>query len=160
MIFGGRLQKAEELSTLFSLGLLGTLLSDGFILPFEKLVKFLSTRRYGPFNTDKRIKLTAVKIKAVCDSRGIDGIVLAGTAANSGNKKLLDRFKEELGNCGIKVEAYGSILKNPEVFKKAAEKKNIVFVEREIRSAYKDIEREILMAGDCGIDILGAVCIY
>ena len=62
MIFGGRLQKAEELSTLFSLGLLGTLLSDGFILPFEKLVKFLSTRRYGPFNTDKRIKLTAVRL--------------------------------------------------------------------------------------------------
>ena len=160
MIFGGRLQKAEELSTLFSLGLIGTLLSDGFILPFEKLVKYLSTRRYGPFNVEKRIKHTAVKLKAVCESRGVTGIVLTGTAIVKGNKKILDSFIDEIEKNGIKVEAYGSILKNSEIFKKAAEIKNIVFVEKEISSAYKDIEREILMAGDCGIDVLGAVCIY
>ena len=61
---------------------------------------------------------------------------------------------------GIKAEASGSILKSPEVFKKAAEIGNIVFVEKEICSAYSDIEREILMAGDCGIEILGGIYIY
>ena len=160
MMFAGRLQKAEELSELFSLGLVGTLLSDGFTLPFEKMVKFLSTRRYGAFNVEKRIKLTAAKLKVMCDNKGIKNIVLSGTASNSKNKTILDKLKAELDTIGIKVEAVGSILKSQEVFQKAAQTGNVVFVEKEISSAYGDIEREILMAGDCGIEILGGICIY
>ncbi|MCR5203761.1 MAG: hypothetical protein K6E47_01790 [Lachnospiraceae bacterium] len=164
MIFAGRLQKAEELPEMFSLGLIGTLLSNGFTLPFEKLVKYLSTRRYGAFSVDKRVKLTAVKLKVLCDTKGIKNIVLSGTATDSGagskNKAVIDKLKSELDSMGIRTEACGSILKSPEVFQKAAETGNIIFVEREIRSAYADIEREILIAGDCGIDILGGICIY
>ena len=120
MLFAGRLQKAEDLSELFSLGLIGTLLSNGFTLPFEKLVKYLSTRRYGAFSVEKKIKMTAAKLKIMCESKGIKSIVLSGTASGN-NPKLLDRFKAELDALGIKTEASGDILKDTEVLKKAAE---------------------------------------
>ena len=159
MLFAGRLQKAEDLSELFSLGLIGTLLSNGFTLPFEKLVKYLSTRRYGAFSVEKKIKMTAAKLKIMCESKGIKSIVLSGTASGN-NPKLLDRFKAELDALGIKTEASGDILKDTEVLKKAAETGNIIFVEKEIKTAYADVEREILIAKDCNIDILGSIYIY
>ena len=160
MMFAGRLQKAEELPELFSLGLIGTLRSEGFILPFENLVRYLSTRRYGSFNVEKRIQLTAVKLQVLCESKNIKNIVISGTAANSKNRQLLEKLKSQLDDMGIKTVATGSILKSAEVFQKAAEAGNIVFVERETRSAYADINRELLMAGDCNIDILGSIYIY
>ena len=160
MIFAGRLQKAEDLSEVFSLGLIGTLLSNGFTLPFEKLVKYLSTRRYGAFSVEKRIKLTATKLKLMCENRGLKSIVLSGTASGSKNAKLISRLCSELESMGIKTAASGDILQSPEVLQKAAETGNIIFVEKEIYSSYADIERELLMAGDCGIDILGAIYIY
>ncbi len=160
MIFAGRLQKAEDLSEVFSLGLVGTLLSNGFTLPFEKLVKYLSTRRYGAFSVEKRIKLTATKLKLMCENKGLKSIVLSGTASGSKNAKLISRLCSELESMGLKTAASGDILQSPEVLQKAAETGNIIFVEKEISSSYADIERELLMAGDCGIDILGAIYIY
>ena len=37
---------------------------------------------------------------------------------------------------------------------------NVVFVEREIFSSYKNIERELLMTNGCEVNVLGSVCIY
>ena len=160
MVFGGRLQKAEELGTLFDLKLAGTILSNTFELPFEKAVKFFRTRRYGAFNTEKNVKLTAVKIKAMCEQENVKKIVLAGTAATKTNKSVIESLKAELEKNGIEVAACGNILSSPQTFEELIKVKTAVFVEREIRSAYKNIEREQMMAGGCGVKVLGAVCIY
>ncbi len=160
MIFGGRLQKAEELGTLFDLKLVGTILTNTFELPFEKAVKYFRTRRYGAFNTDKNIKLTVMKLKAMCEAENTKKIVLTGTAATKTNKKVLDTLRAELEKQGIEVAACGNILASPLVFEELIKVKTAVFVEREVRSAYKNIEREQMMAGGCGVKILGAICIY
>jgi intracellular sulfur oxidation DsrE/DsrF family protein len=160
MIFGGRLQKAEELGTLFDLKLVGTILTNTFELPFEKAVKYFRTRRYGAFNTDKNIKLTAMKLKAMCEAENTKKIVLTGTAATKTNKKVLDTLKAELEKQGIEVAACGNLLASPQTFEELIKVKTAVFVEREVRSAYKNIEHEQMMAGGCGIKILGAICIY
>ncbi len=160
MIFGGRLQKAEELDTLFNLKVAGTILTNSFELPFEKFIKFLRTKRYGAFNTEKNIKLTAMKLKAMCEQEGLKDIVLSGTAATKTNKSVLESLRQELESAGIGVAAYGNILSSPQVFETLINTKAVVFVERETKSAYKNIEREKMMAGGCGVKILGAICIY
>ena len=160
MLFAGRLQKAEELSDLFNLSLVGTLLGEGFQLPFEKLVKFFRTRRYGVFNVEKRIKHTALKIKAMCDDKNLKEIVISGTAASKRNKGLLEKLSKELNESGIKVSAIGNILTNSAAFDQAIKTKAVIFAEKEISSAYKNIEREILQVSGCDITLLGAICIY
>ena len=72
----------------------------------------------------------------------------------------LTRLSDELEKIGIGVAAYGNILSSPQVFETLIKTKAVIFVERENKSAYKNIEREKLMAGGCGVKILGAICIY
>lgn len=160
MIFGGRLQKAEELDNLFNLKVAGTVLTNTFELPFEKAVKYFRTRRYGAFNTDKNIKLTAMKLKAMCEAENIKDIVLSGTAATKTNRSVMESLKDELEKIGVGVAAYGNILSSPQVFETLIKTKAVVFLERETKSAYKNIEREKMMAGGCEVKILGAICIY
>ncbi len=160
MIFAGRLQKAEELDNLFDLKVAGTILTNTFELPFEKAVKYFRTRKYGAFNTDKNVKLTAMKLKAMCEAEDIKDLVLSGTAATKTNRSVMESLKDELEKIGVGVAAYGNILSNPQVFETLIKTKAVIFVERENKSAYQNIEREKMMAGGCGVKILGAICIY
>ena len=96
----------------------------------------------------------------MCEAENTKKIVLTGTAATKTNKKVLDTLKAELEKQGIEVAACGNILASPLVFEELIKVKTAVFVEREVRSAYKNIEREQMMAGGCGVKILGAICIY
>lgn len=160
MIFGGRLQKPEELENLYNLKVAGAVHTDTFELPFEKLIKYLKSRRLGSFNTQKNIELAALKIKSICVAKGENEIVLAGNAVSKFNRSVVEGLKKELENCNIKVTASGNILNSPSTFSAILNTGNVVFVEREIFSSYKNIERELLMTNGCEINVLGAVCIY
>ncbi len=160
MVFGGRLQKAEELDNLFNLKVAGTILTNTFELPFEKAVKYFRTRKYGAFNTDKNVKLTVMKLKAMCEAENIKDIVLSGTAATKTNRSVMESLKDELEKIGVGVAAYGNILSSPQAFEILMKTKAVIFVERENKSAYKNIEREKMMVGGCDVKVLGAICIY
>ncbi|MCR5204109.1 MAG: hypothetical protein K6E47_03570 [Lachnospiraceae bacterium] len=160
MIFGGRLQKPEELEKLYDLKVAGAIHTDTFELPFEKLIKYLKSRRLGSFNTQKNIQLAALKIKSICVAKGENEIVLAGNAVSKFNRSVVESLRKELENCNIKVTASGNILSSPSTFSAVLNTGNVIFVERETFSSYKNIERELLMTNGCEVDVLGAVCIY
>lgn len=159
MMFGERLQRADELSTMFDLNLLGTIPGSGFILPFEMLVKRIWKNGYGPYDKKAQMMLTAEKITAVCRLKGIERVAIA-VKNSAGSLKTAKELSGLLGEAGIKTAAVGDIIRDTGVFRAAAEAGAVVFIEKEITSSYGRIQKEILTTTECGIERLGAVCIY
>ena len=93
-------------------------------------------------------------ICALAEEKGIDLAVIGPEVP------LAMGITDELEKIGVGVAAYGNILSSPQVFETLIKTKAVVFLERETKSAYKNIEREKMMAGGCEVKILGAICIY
>lgn len=173
MVFGTRVQRADGLEEYCELNLLGVLISNSFILPFEKLIRSLKNKKLGSMNPEKRLNLTADKIQAVIDKQVLEEmsgnendeesiekcVVLSGTAATKKNKELIQKLSEKLASRGIKVTYSGNLLTDSKAFSEAVKCGNVVFIEQEIKSKYERINREQLMVAGCGIKVLGAVCI-
>lgn len=171
MIFSTRIQKVDSLSQNCGMTLLGVLVSETFILPFEKLVRKLRNRKLGSLKAEDRLELTAEKIRAVYDTTMIQEgspetvkgekrekqLVLAGTVAGKKNSELLKKLSGKLEAKGIKVTYTGNLLEDSEAFTEALKSGTVVFVEQEICSKFGRIQREQQLVAGCEIKVLGTV---
>ncbi len=160
ILFAGRLQKPEELKELFGIQVLGTLISTGFRFPLEKFIVKMKTAKYGKFDLVERAKYTALKIKALCDAQGIKQVALSGTAVDDKKGKTVEELVKALNKSGIKAEKTGNMLVDSLAFEKVLKAGCVIFIEKEVKSSYKNIRRELIQVDGCETKVLGSVYIY
>ena len=159
MLFGGKLQTAEELAEVFDLPLTGSLLGykRGFII--DELIKRAKIGNDGQYDPDSRINIAAIKIAEQCRKKDRDRIVIATTDNSAFTMEVIARLTDSLKKKGIKVSCSGNIQGNAEILQNALDAGICVIAERLYKSSYANIEKEILLADGSGIGIIGALSV-
>ena len=148
----------ENISDGFKQIVLGTVWLDGkkkkFLGVIDRLItKWFYGREVG-FELSKRIEMLCAGIQIAMEKEGIQNVYLTG-ASEKGNE-IIEQLKENLKD-SCNVVSGESVIYNPASLKTLSESESVVFVETAGDSRYEEIAKEIEVAGQSKVKVLGFV---
>lgn len=161
MFFTARLQRAEEIRTLYNTRLLGEITVQcqrkRFLSAIDEKLLAIRNRRKKKMSVEQQIKVIATNIALSCKQQGIGQIYMTGSEYDNMDMGILDMLKRELAAQNIQVSEGGNIFYDASSLKQGTEIGNILFIEQTGKSIYDEISNELNLVKEQKNQMLGVV---
>ena len=156
----GKLQSTENFKEEFGLPLLGQITKNpekkrifGFV---DRWIQRMEEGEYADITYEEQLKLAAANLKAaVAGEKSMNKIMLAGTIGAEEAEAVRSRLIAEL--TGISLLPYERIVFQAAALEELDGCDGVVYLEKKGVSCTKLIRKEVSLAADRGVKILGAV---
>ena len=145
MLFSGRMEKTEELTTLYGMNPAGYIYRNRKI-PVDTLITKLKKGKNRPADNGLAIKLLSDGIAAMCRKEEINKLALVSTSINNADKSSFLSIAENLKKEGIELCTEGNILKDAE-FKEKMIKNDAAIIAETVgiaKNRYINEEKQVL----------------
>lgn len=156
MLFSKRLQKTEELYSIYGLFVAGYIYRKRKLVIDSQITR-LHIGKDGPGNNESSIKLLSDRIAIMCEKAGIKKIGIVGTIIPKENSLELEKIINELKSKGIIASMIGNVLKNEESTNNIDNMEASILIETVNKSRYMQIRDEQMILDSMGVKILCAV---
>ncbi len=162
MIFAVRLQSSEEMGRLYGVRLLGEIAVPGngkkrFLSVIDDFILRLKNRRKKKTTTDQQIEVISANVALSCKKHGFDSVFMTGSEYERADKALLDKLKQKLKGCGIKIQDGGNMLYDVPSLNAGMENGHIILVEQLGMSTYDEIYAELNLIKEYQGEVLGVI---
>lgn len=158
-----RLCLAEELESLFSLNILGVVVSpDGrkrFLQFIDNALLKLKNRRVKQLSDEKRMEFATTSIAIKCEQLGTKKLSITGTDIEKVDTKLIEELTANLAKEGITVDIIDNIYYDGKALKQCVECGYVLFIEKVGTSIYNEINNQVNKAKEYDLNIIGAIAI-
>ncbi|MGN0435356.1 MAG: hypothetical protein ACI4D8_01855, partial [Wujia sp.] len=144
-IVGDKLQSVSELSDCYDIRLIGSVLTND--------------KKQKNYDEEKVWKRIATSVRLIVEKKEIDSVVIVSSIRNNSIVEYADRLKKELSQEEIKVDISAHFLDGIDDLDLAVKSGNLILLEAVDQSKNNDIVKEIKIAKNYEIDIIGAVVI-
>ena len=159
-LMSGKLQSTENFKEEFGLPLLGQITKNpekkrifGFV---DRWIQRMEEGEYADITYEEQLKLAAANLKAaVAGEKSMNKIMLAGTIGAEEAEAVRSRLIAEL--TGISLLPYERIVFQAAALEELDGCDGVVYLEKRGVSCTKLIRKEVSLAADRGVKILGAV---
>lgn len=161
VLFSSRIQETEEITMLYGVRSLGELtveeqkkkifgMIDAFILKLKK-------RNQKQMTREQQMRIICSNLEIGCKKEGLDKIYLTGSEIEKVDQSWLSDLKTAMSSVGITVCSGENVVYDARSLKEMAKIGHVVLVEQAGVSLYKEVEKEIKMAKDNGVEIMGSI---
>lgn len=157
VLFAGRLQNTAEVFDVYGVRLFGSVQTASKKTGIDAFLLKLKNRNRKQMTEDEQLEMIASNIELVCKNDSLQQIYLTGSEWEKLDSQLRDKISEALSKTGIKVMIGGNVCYDMKSMRSANEIHNVVLIEQVGVSAYKEIEQEIRLLGEQGVNVLGCV---
>ena len=162
-LFATKLQKAEDIAENYKIRMLGELTNPAKkkkIFAFvDNFMLKLKNRNKKQLTGEQQTRIICYNLELACKKASVDRIYFTGSEIEKIDQTLLAEIKKILSSAGIQVHTGENISYDAKSLKEMAEMGYVVFVEQVGLSIYKEIEKEIKLAKENMINILGSIVI-
>lgn len=159
----GKLRTANEVEKLYGVKLLGTLQeADHKKKLFAGVDKAICGLRHlgtKKLSVEEKAKLVAAGVAIQCQKKDAKVVYVSSSKLDAISAKVLEILRKELDAKGITVELGADVSSDAAALLNAAKAGNILFVEKESKSAYKGILKCMQVCNNNHIDVLGMVVV-
>ncbi len=160
-IFAVKLQKPEEIHSLYNVRFLGEIAVQSYKRRFlsvidEKLLS-IKNRRKRKLSMEQQVKIVSTNVALSCKRQGISCIYMTGSEYENINIAVLNMLKKELSIQNIQTEEGGNVFYDADSLKAGTEIGNILFVEQKGKSHYDEMYNELNLIKEQNNYILGVV---
>lgn len=163
VLFATKVQESEDISEIYGVRSFGELtyqqkkkklfsVVDDFILK-------LQNRNKKQLTKEQQIRMICSNLELACQKSAVDKLYFTGSEIEKMDQAVLAEIKKGLSSTGIQIYNGENISYDAKSLKEMAEVGYVVFVEQVGLSLYKEIEKEVKLARENSIDILGSIVI-
>lgn len=161
-IFDGNIKISDDLHQLINADLIGNIITvkePSFII--DKLIYRLKHHAVGKvLPVEDSLELIASVISVNAKNDGINEVAFAGCELKKKAYEYCERLAAILKDShGLDSKIIGDIVYNKDDVETLADEKGIVLIETAGASAYSDIQREMQLINQLGINVIGGVII-
>ena len=160
ILFSSHIQEAEDLC-MYEIRLLGKIEGEskkkkllGFI---DVLLLKLKSRNKKPLDGRQQCQNICLNLELICNKEGKSKVYLTGSQIQKIDKEWLEALQESLKAVGVFVFIGESIIDNVISLKNAAEIGSIVLFEKVGSCKHEELKKEIKIAKENGICIIGGI---
>lgn len=163
VIFTVKVQDVEEIEILYDVRNLGEIENNSkkkkLFAFIDTLILKLKNRSKKQLTKEQQIRMICSNLEIACKKADIDKVYFTGSEIEKIDKSILSEIKKVLSLAGIQVCSGENISYDAKSLKEMAQIGHVVLVEQVGVSIYKEIEKEIKIARENSIDILGSIVI-
>lgn len=163
MLFATKIQDTEEISVLYDIRNLGGIAREN---KKKKLFSFVDTfllnlqnRHKKQLTKEQQFRMLCSNLEIACKRASLNKLYFTGSEIEKIDQTVLAELKKNLSSAGIQVCVGENISYDANSLKEMAEIGCVVFVEQIGLSIYKEIEKEVKIARENAVDILGSIVI-
>ena len=158
VLFASRLQTVEELSDMYGLRLFGTVhLAEKKDSGFDKYLQKLKNRHKKQMPQEAWIDIICSNIELVCRSENLKQVYLTGSEWEKLDAQMVEYITEGLKKADIRVSYGGNICYDMVSLRDVYEVGNVILIEQENVSIYREMEKEMKTLAEQKVQILGSV---
>lgn len=158
VLFASRLQTVEELSDMYGLRLFGTVqLTEKKSSGFDSYLLKLKNRHKKQMPQEAWIDIICSNIELVCRSENIKQVYLTGSEWEKLDAETVEHITEGLKKADIRVSCGGNICYDMVSLRDVYEVGNVILIEQENVSIYREMEKEMKTLAEQKVQILGSV---
>lgn len=158
VLFASRLQTVEELSDMYGLRLFGTVqLTEKKGSAFDRYLQKLRNRHRKQMPQEAWIDIICSNIELVCRSENLKQVYLTGSEWEKLDAETVEHITEGLKKADIRVSCGGNICYDMVSLRDVYEVGNVILIEQENVSIYREMEKEMKTLAEQKVKILGSV---
>ena len=163
VLFATKIQEPGEVSGLYGIRTIGELTGENqkkkFLSGIDTFILKIKNRSRKQMTKEQQMKIICSNIELACKKAEADKVYLTGSEIEKLNPQWMNDIKELLVAAGITVSKGENISYDAKSLKDMAEAGQVVFVEQVGVSLYQEVEKEVRMARENDVDIIGSIII-
>lgn len=156
ILFSTKLQKADELESIYGLKLLGTMPYKR-MLPMDRWIYSIKNRKQAPKDIKEQISMASEFIAGNCGEKNIKKLAIVGTASIGKDEAAINNVIAGLKEKGINAVYSGDINRDRKAVDSVVNSDGAIIVEKTGKSVYRLINSECGKLAALSKPVVGAI---
>lgn len=108
---------------------------------------------------EQRLKMLVSNIYLKCQANGAEQVYLTGTVLKDMDAEFLKQLTTDLKARGIALVIGSSMIESADALLAAAESRSVIIIEKELKTVYESLEKEMKLCQENAIRIIGGILV-